>query len=248
MLLKGKTAVITGSSGGIGKSILETFAREGCSTIWAHARSESDEFTNVITNISKEYHTEIIPVYFDFRNTTELKHQIKSIITSKRPIDILVNNAGTAHGGFFQMTPVSHIKDVFEINLFAMMEITQLIVKVMTRQKSGSIINMSSISGLDLKAGNSAYGVSKTAVAAWTKTLSSELGSYGIRVNAVAPSLTDTRMAELMSPSAAKDELNSSISGRLAKPNEIANVVLFLASELSSYVTGQVIRVDGGRK
>lgn len=248
MLLKGKSAIITGSNRGIGKAILETFAKEGCKTIWAHARKESSEFTTEIENLSKKYGTEIVPVYFDLKDTDELKRQIKTIITSKKSIDILVNNAGIAHGGLFQMTSVSQIKDVFEVNLFAMMEITQLVSRIMVRQKSGSIINMSSISGLDLKAGNSAYGVSKAAIAAWTKTLSVELGPYVIRVNAVAPGLTDTRMATLMEKNAGNEMVMESALQRLGKPQEIADAVTFLASDYASFINGQVLRVDGGRR
>ncbi len=248
MLLEGKNAIITGSNRGIGRSVLETFAKEGCKTVWAHARKETDEFTKDIASLSEKYGTEIIPVYFDLTDTNNLKLRIKEVIMSKKPIDILVNNAGVAHGGLFQMTSVSQIRDVFAVNLFAGMEITQLVSRVMTKQKSGSIINMSSISGLDLKAGNSAYGVSKAAVAAWTKTLSAELGPYGIRVNAVAPGLTNTRMADIMEKKAGHQMISESALGRLAFTQEIANVVAFLASNNASFISGQVIRTDGGRK
>lgn len=248
MLLNGKTAIITGSNRGIGHTILETFAREGCSTIWAHARSESVSFSNEVNVLSEKFGTEIIPVYFDMTDTELLRESIKNLIRSKKRIDILVNNAGIAHGGLFQMTPVQQIKDVFDVNFFAGMEITQLVTRIMTKQKSGSIINMASISGIDLKTGNCAYGVSKAAVIAWTKTLSSELGSYGVRVNAVAPGLTDTRMATLMEENAGMEMVNDSAFSRLGSPQEIANTVLFLASDLSSFINGQVIRVDGGRK
>ncbi|MCK9310115.1 MAG: SDR family oxidoreductase [Methanocorpusculum sp.] len=248
MLLNGKTAIITGSNRGIGHTILETFAREGCSTIWAHARCESVSFSNEVNVLSEKFGTEIIPVYFDMTDTELLRESIKNLIRSKKRIDILVNNAGIAHGGLFQMTPVQQIKDVFDVNFFAGMEITQLVTRIMTKQKSGSIINMASISGIDLKKGNCAYGVSKAAVIAWTKTLSSELGSYGVRVNAVAPGLTDTRMATLMEENAGMEMVNDSAFSRLGSPQEIANTVLFLASDLSSFINGQVIRVDGGRK
>jgi len=248
MLLNGKTAIITGSNRGIGHTILETFAREGCSTIWAHVRCESVSFSNEVNVLSEKFGTEIIPVYFDMTDTELLRESIKNLIRSKKRIDILVNNAGIAHGGLFQMTPVQQIKDVFDVNFFAGMEITQLVTRIMTKQKSGSIINMASISGIDLKKGNCAYGVSKAAVIAWTKTLSSELGSYGVRVNAVAPGLTDTRMATLMEENAGMEMVNDSAFSRLGTPQEIANTVLFLASDLSSFINGQVIRVDGGRK
>lgn len=248
MLLEGKNALITGSNRGIGKATLETFAKEGCKVIWAHARTWSDEFTNTIQSISSEYGTEIYPIYFDLTDTDSLKKEIKEIVRIKQNIDILVNNAGVAHGGLFQMTPISQIKEVFETNLYAGMEITQLILKKMSRQKSGSIVNLASISGIDLKSGNSAYGVSKAAVIAWTKTLAAELGSYNIRVNAVAPGLTDTRMATLMEKHAGEEMVMESTMSRLAQPEEIANVVSYLASDKASFINGQVIRIDGGRR
>lgn len=248
MLLDGKNALITGSNRGIGKAILETFAKEGCKIIWAHARTESSEFLDLVQTLSSQYETEICPIYFDLTDTDSLKREIKEIVRSKQNIDILVNNAGVAHGGLFQMTPISQIKEIFEINLYAGMEITQLILKKMTRQKSGSIVNLASISGIDLKSGNSAYGVSKAAVIAWTKTLAAELGPYNIRVNAVAPGLTDTRMATLMEREAGEEMVMESILGRLAKPEEIANVMSYLASDNASFINGQIIRVDGGRK
>ena len=127
------------------------------------------------------------------------------------------------------------------------MELTQLILKIMTKQHSGSIINFSSNAGIELNTGNSAYGVSKAAIIAWTKTLSKEVAPYNIRVNVIAPGPTDTEMALKMDSKALLEMINSSAMKRLAKPQEIANVALFLANDDSSFVNGQVICVDGGR-
>ena len=154
--------------------------------------------------------------------------------------------AGIAHGGLFQMTPVSKIREVFETNLFAQMEITQIVLKSMMRKKSGVIINMSSVLGLDIKEGSCAYGLSKAAVSAWTKTLACEYAAYGIRVNAIAPGLIDTDMAKLMEEKAEQEMIASSAMNRLGQPDEIAKTALFLASDDSSFINGQVIRVDGG--
>ena len=177
-----------------------------------------------------------------------MKTVIKNIFKQKINIDVLINNSGVAHGGLFQMTSISKIREIFEINLFSHMELTQLILRAMTRAQKGNIINISSISGLDLAQGNCAYGVSKAALAAWTKTLATECIKYNIRVNAIAPGLTKTNMAELMEEKAKEDMVLASAMNRLATPEEIANVALFLASEKSSFINGQIIRVDGGSR
>jgi len=246
-MLKGKNAVITGARKGIGRAITGLFAQNGCN-IWACARTKDNDFETDMYKLSKEYGVFIKPVYFDLTNEADTKEQITAIIKENLPIDILVNNAGVAHGGLCQMTPVSEIKKIFDNNLYAHISITQLVLKAMTRKRSGSIINMASVSGLDLNSGNCAYGVSKAAMIAFTKTLSKEVGAYGIRVNAIAPGLTDTDMAALMEKKAGDEMVGSSTQNRLATPEEIANTALFFASGLSSFVSGQVLRVDGGAK
>lgn len=243
--MRGRVCFITGSNRGIGRAMAEEFARNGADLI-AHARLKTDAFEADMSGIADKYGVSVTPVYFDMTDSEAMKEVFRELYKNKTKIDILINNAGVAHGGLFGMTPVSKIKEVFEINLFSVMELTQLVLKIMTRQKSGCIVNLASIAGIDLKPGNSAYGVSKAAVIAWTKTLASEVAQYGIRVNAIAPGLTDTNMASLMEDKAGKEMIESSAMKRLAKPEEIAKVALFLASENASFVNGQVIRVDGG--
>ncbi|MEO8173148.1 MAG: SDR family oxidoreductase, partial [Sediminibacterium sp.] len=157
-----------------------------------------------------------------------------------------VNNAGVAHGGFFHMTPMHKIREVFEINFFSQVLVTQYITKIMLKQKSGSIINLSSIAGIDAHPGYIAYGSSKAALIYATKNMAKELASSNIRVNAVAPGLTETEMANQMEAKARENMIKHSAMNRLATPQEIANTVLFLASSQSEFITGQVIRVDGG--
>jgi 3-oxoacyl-[acyl-carrier protein] reductase len=249
MPLKNKTALITGSNRGIGLSILENFAQQGCDIV-AHSRQSCDEFLGVAKEISEKHNVEITHVYFDLEDTISMRSELLSVFKRKIPIDILVNSAGVIHGGLFQMTPISNIRQVLDVNLFGMLEVTQLVCKYMMRNKSGSIINMSSVAGIDLSPGNCAYGLSKAAVIAFSKTLSSELSSYGIRVNVVAPSLTDTDMAHT---DQAKKEREILTKGkdhfiRMAEPNEIADLVCFLASDKSAFINGQVIRIDGGNR
>ena len=249
MMLKNKTALITGSNRGIGFSLLEKFAAEGCN-IYAHSRKPNVEFEKKAKEISIKNNIKIQHIHFDLQKSSEIRTAIMSIIKTKVSIDILVNSAGIIHGGLFQMTTVQTIKDVFSVNFFGMLEVTQLVSKYMIRKKHGSIINIASVAGIDLSAGNCAYGSSKAAVIAFSKTLSSELSTYGIRVNVVAPSLTDTEMAYTTEAKKEREILsdNKEPFKRMAKPEEIANSVCFLASEQSSFINGEVIRVDGGNR
>ena len=144
------------------------------------------------------------------------------------------------------MTTMQEIRDEFEVNFFAQMELTQYISRMMIRNKRGSIVNISACAAIDGNTGMLPYVSSKSAVIGSTKRLAIELGMYGIRVNSVAPGLTDTDMASQMEGGLEKDTLRHVILGRKADPEEIANVVAFISSDLASYMTGQIIRVDGG--
>ena len=224
---------------------MEKFAQNGAS-IWAHARRETPEFRADMAAIAERCGVEIEPIYFDMTDRLSMKTCVKQIASSTRPVDVLVNNAGVAHGGLFQMTSIETIREIFEINLFSALELSQLVVRLMQRRKCGSIINIASLAGLELKSGNVAYGVSKAALIAATKTIAAELGGVGIRVNAIAPGLTDTDMATLMEPQARRNMIDRSSMERLGRPKEIADVAVFLASDMASFVTGQVLCADGG--
>jgi len=246
-MISHKNIIITGANRGIGKAILEKFAENQCN-IWACARSKNEEFERKIEEIAIANSVSITPVYFDLSSEESIKEGFKQIFKEKRPIDILVNNAGIGHSALFQMTSMSKVREVFEVNIFAMMELTQLVLKVMTRQKYGSIINIASIAGLDAYSAHCAYSASKAAVIAFTRSLAAELAMQGIRVNAIAPGGTETDMIAIFKEKADGNLLKNAAMNRLAKPEEIANVALFLASNESSFVNGQVIRVDGGSK
>lgn len=246
MLLKGKTAFISGSNGGIGKSILSTFAKEGAN-IFAHARKPSSAHTDFCKELEQLHSVHIYPVYFDAENYSEIKDCIKQISPISNTIDILVNNLGVvSNPRSFQMTTVEDMKKEFDINFFSQMYLTQYISRFMIRQKSGSIINISSCAGLDGNAGVLQYVSSKSALIGATKRLAIELGSYNIRVNCIAPGLTNTKMSRLMTPDLEEQLLSHQIFKRKAEPAEIADSVLFFASDLSRFVTGQTLRVDGG--
>lgn len=246
MLLKGKSAVVTGCSRGIGKSMLEVFAKNGAD-IWACVRKEDDEFTDYITNLADDTGSTITPVYFDLADNGQVKAGVKTIMSARRPVDVLVNNAGVIYTSLFQMTSADKMREVMEINYVSQMILTQYIVKLMTRQKSGSIVNISSSAAIEGNEGRTAYAASKAAMISSAKVMAKELAQYNIRVNAVAPGLTLTDMMKESTPDdALENTLQRICMNRVGRPEEIANAVLFLASDLSSYMTGQVLRVDGG--
>ncbi|MEG1916938.1 MAG: SDR family NAD(P)-dependent oxidoreductase, partial [Muribaculaceae bacterium] len=192
------------------------------------------------------YGIKIYPIYFDLTDSNKMKSEIQKVYKTAGNIDVLINNAGMAHGGLFQMTPVQQIREVFDVNFFSMIELSQYVSRLMIRKNKGCIINMASVAGIDLKVGNCAYGTSKAAVIALTKTMSYELSPLGIRVNAIAPGLAETDMALKMERKAGEEMIQETALKRLAKKEEIAELALFLASEQASFITGQVIRIDGG--
>ena len=251
MLLKGKTAIITGCNRGIGKAILEDFAGNGAN-VFAVARKESEEFNTYINELSAKYETKIFPVYMELSNEEEIKAGAKSILGMKDedgnriPVDILVNNAGISNPlNSLAMTRMETVREAFDVNFFGPMLLTQLIARGMMRNKRGSIVFISSSAAYDGGA-NVEYSASKAAIIGEVKRLAVEYGPYNIRVNAVAPGLTATDMGNSMNEEDEKIALSMNIMKRKGKPEEIADAVTFLASDMSSFMTAQVLRVDGG--
>lgn len=245
MLLKGKTAVVTGANRGIGRAILVSFAENGAD-IFACARRHSPEFTEFIGGLAAKTGVRIEPVYFDLGAEAEVKAAAAGLVQTSKKIDVVVNNAGVARGGLLQLTPLRDLKELFEINFFSQLLFIQSLSRYMARSRGGSIINIGSTAGLIGHAGTGAYGTSKSALMYLTKVLATELGAVNIRVNAVAPGLVKTAMYDQMDEKARTRYFEAQALKRPAEAEEIACVVLFLASDLASYVSGQVIRVDGG--
>lgn len=245
-LLRGKIGVITGTSRGIGKATAEKLANEGAS-LFVCARTETPEYMSWAEKLAADNNVEITPVFFDLADQDSIKTGITQIIKSKKKIDFLVNDAAVSYGTALQMMPIQDIRSLFEVNFFAQLQIIQMISKLMMRGKSGSIINIASVSGIEAYKGNLAYGSSKAALIYATKVLSKELAPYGIKVNAIAPGTTSTDMDSTRTAEQMDEVIARTAMSRPADPSEIADAVCYLASDMSSYVTGHVLVVDGGR-
>jgi len=222
--LKNKNAIITGTSGGIGRATQILFQEYGCKV---------DAFTRDIMDLMKP---------------EEIKQIGNEYAVSDEPVDILVNNAGMLTSSLFRMAGERELNSIFQTNYFSQILFSQLVVKNMARFKRGVIVNVISTAAMNPPEGRLAYSASKAALMASTITMSKELARYNIRVNAVAPGLTETKMLrDNHTDQVIEDELKLTSLKRVGTPEEIANAILFLASDMSSYVTGQVLRVDGGR-
>ena len=237
-----KTVLVTGSNKGIGFATLKKLSNSGAK-IFACVRKIDRNFLDSIGKLNDK---NIIPIEFDLNDREQVKKALTEI-KDKTKIDMLVNNAAAIDTALLQMTTDKKIKDLFETNFFSQLYFTQQIIKLMISNKSGSIVFISSTSSLDGDLGRGAYASTQAAINSIAKVLSRELGKFNIRVNSIAPGLTNTDMAikntkkEILDKEISKTSLN-----RIAEPSEIANVVTFLLSDDSSYITGQTIRVDGG--
>ncbi len=246
MILQNKNAIITGAGGGIGKATVECFAANGAN-VWACKLRPSDSFESEMAEIAHIFGVWIEPLYFDLADEAQVKDAVKQIRSRKCPIDVLVNNAGiVAPSTSFPMTDMDKIKSVFEVNFFALTLITQYVSRLMMRQNSGSIVNIASIAGIDGEPAQYEYAASKAAVIGGTKKLARELAPNNIRVNAIAPGMIQTEMGAHIEGELRDEILSKVMMKRMGRPEEIANAIAFVASDMASYMTGQVIRVDGG--
>lgn len=235
-LLEGKVAIITGCSRGIGRSIMETFAANGAVVYAVDLVKDSME---------DAASDRIIPCYFDITDTKAIVALVMKVKKEQGKIDILVNNAGIMLDALIPMVTDQQIQKTFEVNVFAMMHFIQYVSKIMKRQHSGSIINAASIMGISGNYAQMVYSASKGAVIALTKSCAKELAVDGIRVNAVAPGTINTALLQ-NTPEETLNQIKSRICmGELGEPQDVANAYLFLASDLSSYISGQILGVDG---
>lgn len=244
--MESKNAIITGANRGIGTSLVESFTANGYN-VWACARKHNIEFEAWLSELAAKNGVWIKPVYFEMADVDAIERGIQTIVDENLSINVLVNNAGVSTVRLLSMSKVDDIIELFNVNYFAMLRIIQKVSKKMSRQKSGVIINMGSLAGIEPQAGKIAYGSSKAAVMIMTKCLAKELGPLGIRVNAIAPGPIDTEMIHQYKDDMLEKLASESALRRLGKKEEIASVALFLASDKASYINGEVIKVDGGR-
>jgi len=243
-LLKGKTALITGASRGIGKAIALLFAREGADIAITNI-ADDDEFRNAIKEIEAcgvkvKGYVSNASKYDDSQNV------IMKIVEDFTRLDILVNNAGITRDTLLMRMSEDQWDAVIAVNLKSVFNLTKAAIPVMLKQKSGSIINMSSVVGVSGNAGQSNYSASKAGIIGFTKSVAKEVGSRNIRCNAIAPGFIISEMTEKLPAEVKTEWINKIPLRRGGTPEDVANTALYLASELSSYVSGQTIHVCGG--
>lgn len=238
-----KTAVVTGGSKGIGLEIVRLLAKQDFEVIVCSRRCSYE-----LQKLIDSYERKAIHWYaMDLFTESSVNHVAKDISQTFKSIDVLVNCAGVAHGSAFLMTRLSDFKSVFDANYFNTLLFTQIIAKRMIRKKQGSIVNIASTAALLSDTGTIVYGASKAALIHSTKVLATELGAYGVRVNAVAPAIVNTDMGNKNDEKmVALSDARSSLKG-IIEPEDVASLVYFLAcDDLSSKITGQVYRIDKG--
>ncbi len=243
-LLEGKTAIITGASRGIGKGIAEVFTQHGANVAFTYSSSAAaaDELEKELSSAGvkvKGYKSNAA----DFEQAQEL---IKNVLEDFGAIDILINNAGITKDNLLMRMSEEDFDQVIEVNLKSIFNMTKAVQRTMLKQRKGSIINMSSVVGVKGNAGQANYAASKAGMIGFSKSMALELGSRNIRTNVIAPGFIETEMTAKLDEATVAGWRESIPLKRGGSPEDIANACVFLASDLSAYITGQVINVDGG--
>ena len=243
-ILKGKTAIITGATRGIGRGIAEVFAKQGANVLFTYS-SSSDLAKEIEDNLSKE--NVIVKGYkSDASNFEDCQKLVDQITEEFDTVDILINNAGITRDNLLMRMQEEDFDKVIEVNLKSVFNMTKAIQRTMLKQRFGSIINMSSVVGVKGNAGQSNYAASKAGIIGFSKSIALELGSRNIRCNVIAPGFIETEMTEILDEKVVQEWRNSIPLKRGGTPLDIANTCVWLGSEMSSYVTGQTIHINGG--
>ena len=243
-LLKGKTAIITGASRGIGKGIAKEFALNGANV--AFTFSKSIELAKEIEKELKYLGVKVIGYQSDAANYEDSLNLVEKISNDFDSIDILVNNAGITRDNLLMRMQEEDFNQVIKVNLNSVFNMTKAVQKTMLKQRSGSIINMSSVVGIKGNAGQSNYSASKAGIIGFSKSIALELGSRNIRCNVIAPGFIETEMTEKLDEKIIENWRNSIPLKRGRTPEDVAKACVWLGSDMSTYVTGQVLNIDGG--
>ncbi|GAA4773347.1 MULTISPECIES: 3-oxoacyl-[acyl-carrier-protein] reductase [Flavobacterium] len=243
-LLEGKTAIITGASRGIGRGIAVVFAQQGANVAFTYSSSASaaQELENELSALgvkAKGYQSNAA----DFNEAQKL---VDDVIATFGTVDILINNAGITKDNLLMRISEEDFDQVINVNLKSVFNMTKAVQKIMLKNRAGSIINMSSVVGVKGNAGQTNYAASKAGVIGFTKSVALELGSRNIRCNAIAPGFIETEMTAKLNDDVVQGWRDSIPLKRGGTPEDVANACVFLASDMSAYVTGQVMNVDGG--
>jgi 3-oxoacyl-[acyl-carrier protein] reductase len=243
-LLEGKTALITGASKGIGRKIAEKFAEQGANVAFTYLSSV--EKGEALEQELQVYGTKVKGYRSDASKFDQAEQLITAIVADFGTLDIVVNNAGITKDGLLMRMSEENFDDVINVNLKSVFNVTKAASKIMMKNRKGVFINMSSVVGVQGNAGQANYAASKAGIIGFSKSVAKELGSRNIRSNVVAPGFIRTEMTEVLDPKVVQGWEQGIPLKRAGEPEDVANVCVFLASDMSAYVTGQVLSVCGG--
>lgn len=239
-----KNAIVTGGTRGIGREIAKTLAENGAN-IAINYRKYNEEIENLLEEL-RTLGVRALAIKCDISNEDEVNNFIKEVKENFGSVDILINNAGIIKDGLLLRMSEKDFNDVIDVNLKGTFNMTKAVSSIMVRQRFGKIINISSVVGVAGNAGQCNYAASKAGVIGFSKSIARELASRNINVNVIAPGYINTDMTKVLPEKVREEVLKTIPMKKIGEPKEIANLVLFLSSDLSNYITGQVINVDGG--
>lgn len=243
-LLQGKTAIITGASRGIGRGIAKVFAEQGANVAFTY--SSSVQAAEELEKELSAYGVKVKGYQSNAADFNEAQKLVDDVIAAFGTVDILINNAGITKDNLLMRISEEDFDKVIEVNLKSVFNMTKAVQRIMLKNKAGSIINMSSVVGVKGNAGQTNYAASKAGVIGFSKSVALELGSRNIRCNVIAPGFIETEMTDKLSAEVVEGWRNAIPLKRGGTPEDVANVCVFLASDMSAYITGQTINVDGG--